>query len=497
MNSKLKGIIVCGVVVLCLGGTLAILELTGAAGNDSSSADDSSRASLSTSSEDESVQLVNKEPSDIVKITAVNEHGGYTYVGESEAGKETAYIEELKGLTLNANMISDLSEDIAQLKAYKLVEEGAQDLSKYGLSEPAAQFTVEYADGTEQTFCIGDTAPQNRYKYFCEKDSADVYMVLASSVANYAEAKESFVNTTLLAQPQDSEMPEYGRLTVSRTDIDYDISFITDPYNYENMPSALVMDEPIFAYLNVDLASDVTYGMYGLTAMSAEVVFPTEDDMKEYGLDKPMTTVNFKGEGYDYTLTIGNEYHETDEDGKEQTAVSAYYCYFTGVDGKDCIWKVDASSLQWTTFLPGDVITSMMTWNMITTVNSVNISGDVTADFELTTATDEEGDEDVAKVTLDGKEVSVDDFKSYYQYILTCPTSDVCFKQPEGEPYLTMEIKCDDGKTDKLEFYKETERRTIVMLNEITPYRIQSSWVDRMLKNVEAVRNGEKIVDTY
>ena len=185
MNSKAKGIIVCAVVVVCLGGTLGILELTGADTGDSSSA---VTTSASTSSEkDESVKLVDKQAADVAELTAVNENGSFTYYRDTETGKETTGIRELEGIELNSSMVSDLAEDASQLKAYKLVESDSQDLAKYGFETPYATFTVKFTDGTERTFVVGDSAPQNRYRYLHEDGSNDVYMILESTVKYYAK----------------------------------------------------------------------------------------------------------------------------------------------------------------------------------------------------------------------------------------------------------------------------------------------------------------------
>jgi hypothetical protein len=502
MNSKLKGIIVCIVVLVGLGGTLAVLKLTGADTADDSSAD-SSETEASTSSEDESVQLVDMDASDVVSVVAENENGTFTYYHDTETGKDTTGIKELDGLELDSNMVSDLASDASQLTAYKLVEEDASDLEKYGLSEPIAKFTVTFTDGGERTFEIGDTAPQNRYCYFKEADSNDVYMMLYSTVQYYTYGKESFVETTLLETPDD-DMPDFGTLTIARTSYDYDMVFQQDSEEVnskvsENMASQQVMTSPIFSYLNVDTATDMLYGLYGLTAAEAVEVFPDEDALKEYGLDDPQTTVTFVGDGYDYTLTIGNEYHELNDDGEEQTSVSAYYCYFEGVSGKDCIWKIDASALPWVTLEPGDVVTSMMTWNMVTDVDNIKVYGDDVDDIEMspTVEEDEDGDEDLASVTVNGNEADVETFKSFYMYILTCPTSELIFDLPEGNPYLTLEINCEGDDSDVIEFYKDTERRSIAVLNGKTPYRIKTSWTDRMVQNAEAVRDGGEVVDTY
>ncbi len=515
MNDKIKGIIVCGVVVACLGGTLGILKLTGA---DTSSEDESEAESSETESEeDESVQLIDVDSDDIAQIVVTNASGGYTFIGESESGLESAYIEELVGLTISTNAISDISEDTAQLTAYKLVEEEASDLAKYGLEEPETIFEVTFRDDTVRTFYVGDVATQNRYRYFCESDSTDVYMVLESTLSVFIDPKESLLDTTLLASTSDDDDIEFGVLTVSRKDLDYDMVFEEDDGEYEksssSMPSAQVMTEPIFSYLNGTTSSDIIYSLYGLTATEAVVTFPEEEDLAEYGLDDPQVTVTFVGDDYDYKLTIGDAYYEENDEGELQSTASGYYCVFTGVEGKDCIWLVDVSYLPWVDLEPGDIISTLMTWNMIVDVTEVNLTGDEEASFELTVESesddddsdedsdddseDDEDDLEVTAVTLDGEDVDVDEFKSLYQYILTCPTSEICFEDPDGEAFLTLEIKCGDDYSDVIEFYKDTERRTIVKLNGRTSYRIQTTWIDRLIKNVEAVRNGEEVVDDY
>jgi hypothetical protein len=68
---------------------------------------------------------------------------------------------------------------------------------------------------------------------------------------------------------------------------------------------------------------------------------------------------------------------------------------------------------------------------------------------------------------------------------------------PDGDPFLTVCIDVAEGSDDEIAFYKDTERRTVAVLNGKAPYRIQTNWLDRFLKNVEAVRNGEEIVESY
>jgi hypothetical protein len=54
-----------------------------------------------------------------------------------------------------------------------------------------------------------------------------------------------------------------------------------------------------------------------------------------------------------------------------------------------------------------------------------------------------------------------------------------------------------DGGADVIELYKDTSRRYIVKLNGRTSFRIQSTWIDTLLKNIESLQNGGEIDDNY
>lgn len=500
MNENVKGIVVGAAVLAVLGGAFAVLKLTGA--DDPGQTESSSSYTdpgIAHEHEEENIRLVDVHTDDIRQIDVKNAYGGFTYLGASESGKDGSAIAELKGLELDAFGVSGIGESIAQLTAHKLVEQSADDLSKYGLSEPEAEFKISFSDGSERSFLVGIEAHDDSYRYLCESGSSDVYMVDSYAVEPFVRRKEELLDNRLLASSA-GDGAGFGTLTVSRSDLEYDMVFKTDNGEYErsadDMPSEQVMTEPIFSYLNGTTSTEIIYSLYGLTAMSAEVIFPTEEDLAEYGLDAPHTTVTFVGNGYDYKLSIGGAYHELNDDGAEQTAASAYYCTFEGVEGKDCIWKIDASALPWVDMLPGDIISSMMIWDPVTSVEELKITGEGGADFKLTASCVDEKVQ-LESVECDGISVDTESFKELYLYIMTCPTSEICFDDPGGEPYLTIEIACAGGNTEKIELLKETGRRSIVKLNGRVSYRIRSTWADRLTENIDAVRSGGTVDMDY
>ena len=191
-------------------------------------------------------------------------------------------------------------------------------------------------------------------------------------------------------------------------------------------------------------------------------------------------------------LTIGDPIYVQDENGNDTAQIASYYVYLTGEEGINSIYQVAADSLPWTTFLPEDVISNLMTTNAVGTVDTIvyeNESG--SSVFEIDT--DDEGS--VTKVTLDGEEVDANLFKTLYQQIITCPTNQVYFEDTDAEPFATLSINVNDGKSDVIEFIRDTNRRVIVKLNGRTTFRIASTWIDSLEDNIENVRNDTEVKD--
>jgi hypothetical protein len=500
MNGKVQGIIICGVIAASLAGVMVLLNKTAPADEDDSS---ETSSSASTDSEDESVVILEKESSEIDSVFVKNTHGEYT-LSEPASGKSTWTIDVLASVNQNTSLKESMLSNIGELEAKKLVEENAEDMSKYGLEEPEASFTVTYSDDSVVTVDIGTTAPDEKYSYVRIEGDNNVYMVLGTKLSYFTDPVESYVSTSLIAEPSDDDWPDYGVETITRQDWDYEVVFENDPQEIEGMVSSQVVSSPIFAYLNITNSTDATHGMWGLSATECAVVNPTDDDFKEYGLDDPYCTVSLKGDEYDYFLKIGNAVYATDTDGNDTDTVTGYYCYLTGVTGADCIYLISADSLPWASMEVEDVISTLMTTNYLVDLAEISVEYDDTkVVYDITTngssdETLEDGSSaDVTKVECDGKELDIDNFKSLYQYIMTCPTNEIYFTEPESDCYMTITQSRKDGGADVIELYKDTSRRYIVKLNGRTSFRIQSTWIDTLLKNIESLQNGGEIDDNY
>ena len=156
------------------------------------------------------------------------------------------------------------------------------------------------------------------------------------------------------------------------------------------------------------------------------------------------------------------------------------------------------------TFKIEDVISNLITSNYLVDLAnmSVTIDGKETL-FDMTTNggsndKDENGKAaDITSVKADGKELDIYQYKSLYQFIMSCPTNEIWFEEPSGEPAVIIKQVRKDGGEDVIELYKDTSRRYLVKLNGKTSYRIQSTWVDSLKTNVENLKNGKNIDDNY
>ena len=493
MNSKLTGIIVTGVLAASLGGVLLFLEKTG--GNDQSSSEGDSSSVVINKRENTKTQIVDRTADDVESIAVENKNGSFT-LNRNKSGKTKWEIPELEDLTLGLSECNSLADCAATLKSFDTVEENAQDMSKYGFDEPNGKFTVTFSDGEKRTFIIGNNLPKSdRYFYLVEEGGSTVYQVLNTYVSYMTEAKESYVNRVLITQPAQESYPEYGKLTVKRKDTDYEVVIVNDTKE-EGAVSAQVMTSPVYGYLNVTNSTDYTHGMWGLSATYADVLHPDEKALEEHGLKDPAAVVTLKGESYDYKLSIGSAVHVKDEDGNDMDEIATYYCTIEGVPGMDCIFSVSASSLPWVSKTPADILSSLMTFNYIKDVGEIVItkpSG--TDDIKITYDKDKE---DVAAAEMNGKSLDVESLKTFYEYLLTCPTGELCFDEPDDSAFvMKIEIKRYDGGGDTLELYTDTGRRTIVKLNGVPSYRIESKWITQFEENIKALEEGRKIGETY
>lgn len=506
MNSKVKGIIAGAVVLVCLGAMLVILQVTGAVKTDKDGESSSDGGSI-VIEEEETFPLMDIDRNSVSKISFENESGTLNIVrtkkSTSEESSSEWTMEELEGINQNGTAVKACVNICSSLAGRALVEENASDLSRYGLSEPSAIITVSSDNEADSVFLIGDEIPTGGYRYIVRKGSSTVYTALNANINYFLQGAEYFCSLSLVYTPSQESWPRIERLTVKRDDLDYDMVFVS--VDEDDAPvglvSSQVMIKPVYAGLNITTSASVTHGIWGLTAASAEVIHPTEEDFAQYGLTEPHCTVILDSSAEDYTLKIGDPVYAKDENGEELTTVAGYYCYINA-EGADCIYIIAAESCVWPSFLPGDIIGGQMAMNYIMDLSGITVeysSGSDRVDINAVKEDKDAGIEEVFEVSINSKPVDGSLFKNWYVYWLECPTNETFF-EPLSETdtlYCTVTIERRDADDQVLKFYQTSGRRLIVEIDGNVGYKIPISYIDTLITNLHNVAEGKNIVETY
>lgn len=490
MSKNVKGLI-AGVSALVLlgGGLTAALLLTG---NDDAQSGDNSNSAVDATEATEMISLNESVAEDVTKIE-ISGADDFTVYRVSEATEESDAEYSIKGLEdipLSASLLSTVVNNASSLSANQLVEEDAADLSKYGLADPAAEVTMQYADGAEFTFAVGAVSPMDSTMTYCAVDG-DVYLVKSSLMANYQKESLFFVSTTVLEEPAEEDYPIVDSVRVQREDLDYDVYLEYDYENEDNSSGGTaashVMREPIFSYLNVEKSVDVTNGMFGLTAFEVVGIHPTTTELKDAGIMVPFCTVTMKcDDGNTYTLNLGTTY--TSESGTE--------CYYAYLDGTDVLYGVSTTSAVWATMEAGDItsanIFGTMVWNIATL--------DVTANGKNLKFEGEGEDEDTYVVTKNGEPCDRERFRLFYRFILSIYGEELCLdeEKPDREPDASVHVVTQDGSEDyTVSFYKLDNLNMMVTVNDQPSYKIRTSCLDAIEHNIDIFDTNEEFTTTW
>ena len=208
--------------------------------------------------------------------------------------------------------VEDLAEQVGSLAAIRVIDD-PEDLSAYGLDEPALQASVTAGDGTDVTLLLGDVS--DSYCYAKRTDSDTVYTVSTDLPENL----ESLELLDLAAIP---DFPDLGTdtissltwesggtaLTLTKTETETAGTESGDSSSSESAEetepawdvngTAIPSDNSTFTSLMAQVSSlafDACYGYKG-----------EAETLAECGLDTPVgvLTVTY-GESETLTLTIG------------------------------------------------------------------------------------------------------------------------------------------------------------------------------------------------
>jgi len=487
MSSSVKYLIAGVAAVALLTGGIIAMNLTDPS---KKQAEDSE---VSDTAEETAEAIYTGASDDIVSIEVKNDAGGYTFVRKTKASGEAQAVftvKELDGVVLDSSLVDGFAVQAKELVPDKVIDEKPKDLSVYGLDKPKAEVTVTY-DGDsagKAVILVGNDSPGGSI-YVKTKDADTVYTVPSSFVKSYTYEKEYFVSKSVLEKPADDAMPVVKKITIERPDLEKPIVLEYTGENESGGTSAThVMTSPVKAYLDVSKSSDITHGLFGLTAESVLSLSPSKEELAVAGIETPSCTVKMEtDDGKTYVLKTGIEYSGTED------AEAGYTGYY---EGADVLWKFSKSAVPWVTMQPGDITSSLVFGSYIYDLKSMEITaGGKTEKFEFTG-----NDADTYKVMLGGKDFDTERYKSFYQAVIKAPAEEICTSDEGiGELKASFRLTYNNGKPDEtIEFYAAKDNRMIIKKDGVTCFKCHSSFVERsLLPNIAAVEGDADFITIW
>ena len=362
-------------------------------------------------------------------------------------------IKELSGLRQDEIRKKALLELCKNVKAAKLVEEQPRDLEKYGLENPESAATISYKDGRSVKVCMGEMSVDGSQCYAMIQGQDKVWLVEKNTQMYFSGSAKDYVSTVMSPQI-DKDNTADAKITITKPGSE-DIVLQSNAGDW-------AMSEPINAFLDEQRSTGTVNGIFSLTAEYCETVRPDDKAKKDHGIGADSVKVKLEQGKQTFVLYIGSPAVKSQGEEKDKL-----YCYLEGETSVDCIFAVDKEYVPWAEIKPADIISRTMIPEHISLLKS-------------------------EKVTKDGKELDLTQFRKFYEFLMKCPTTQIYTKDDNNSPHITIIYNRTDGKADKLELVP-TANGYGARVNTKMSYLVDKSWVDALAGNITALEQGGEI----
>ncbi len=494
--SKNKQILIFSAIgLLVLGGVTAVLMLT-APKEQSEPADDTT----AEEQVDERLILTEKTEADVVSIHVKNMSDEYDIIKNGEEWT----ISGIEGAEVLTDSLNALVTNVSSMTANQVVEENASDFSKYGLTAPNSEVTVDY--GSEKfTFLVGNETPTSSSTvYFCEKGNTTVFTYKKSHLSGFSADRFSYVSTTAMPGYDQQAGEAVTKFTIERADLEKPIVIeqIPAPGEDEIAVFSYELTSPYNAYVDLTNAPNFIYSLFGLTADKVAWYGMEEKDYEISGINNPNCKFTLETTLKTYTITLGNAVAEevADENGNVTTEIVGFYGMSSEVP--DTLFLFSADAIPAFSIQAESLISRLFLMPYIYSLESVEYSDskgqEFTLGFETIKAETEDG-EDIHNHYLNGEIHDEQQIKNMYQYLIAASGDDLYMEEEKGELLATITYNYADKNegSDVVRFYSSDDRKVIISVNGDNLFKTKQIYINQLYSNVESFLNGGEIVLTY
>lgn len=386
----------------------------------------------------------------------------------------------------SSSSIEGYIKQFASLSALRSVELSSD--VDYGFDKPQFIATVKTDDSKhDYVFTVGNQIATMGEYYVSLNDR--YYVMPENSIKSLYAYSSDFANTTLFEPIDAEDLPNYYNqdvlsyfdyINVSGSNFDKDIRIICDKddpsYNYYYMIS------PYNRFADPEFL-DGFFSMFtdGLYASGIYSYSSTSDEIKKYGLDKPVAELISKIGNYMIKIRVGEQ-----KDG--------YYPVLFGDNSP--IYKMSANndSMFFVESLVEEYVSVITIGDFITEISSFRFVFD---NFDKTiNLVHDKDDAAIWTASVNGEEINSTSVQNLYQHIILASPIITLFEAEKKDTVLKIVVSYVDGSPDKLlEFTLSDEgtRRYVSWVNGEAQGIVTKDRIDNIIENAQKVVNGELI----
>ena len=415
--------------------------------------------------------LIEYVPADIKEIHLENENGTLDITAKTPEGEATEYtLVGFEEYTMQSG-VPDMIANAAATLSFTMVAGEDNGGSEFGFDKPRSVATITYTDDTKSVITVGADAPQAKGTYVKFGDGKEIYVVETETAKNFLYGVNDLISLVINDSSDDSE-----NALAQKIDLTSDGSaFTIERYKGVKFSSTYYLSAPETRFANESETSKIEGGIRGLYAEKVALVNPSDSQLADAGLAQPFATLN--AEYPDTTVSLSAS--QPDSEGKVNLMIS----------GRNIVYTLAADKVPWVGTTYEKLCSEYVLYPKMTALTGFEVNDKA---FKLSTreshTTDDEGNESTSYVTtvfLGGEEIQIENFSGFCSDVGMIELADPNEGSTSGEATLTIKYTYEDGDSDDVAFYPDTDTLYTAVVNGKVMGHARKSDITRALEGLE------------
>lgn len=409
----------------------------------------------------QTVNVFNEDINALLKVSVRTPESSYEIYKDNDGKWSLSGFDSDK---INYTKLLTLMNSLSIVDAKSIVEQNANDLSKYGIDNSQYVITAYFGDRTYK-MVFGDMTTAADSYYMNIDGTKTVYTMLADTFDCYFASKESYRKLPVV----DIKTDKISGIRIIKHDVDIKLGLMDNPITINGTNYATwEMTSPL--YHTIDNSRLSSYIMDVLPYISILGAVSDNKDYSKYGLDNPYATVIITNtDNTKRVLRISPYEHDK---------------YYVLIDDDTTVYYADKLALSFVDVVPFDLVNKFINIFSFDDFSEVTVRSDSNYKCYI----DRNGND--IKCYVNDKQMDESDFNvNVFQNIISLLASDFCINAEYKQPDIFIEYKLKDGSSSKVEFVDYDDRNYAVFKDEKCDFLILKKDVNNLINKLKDIAN--------